>query len=95
MLLTNVLRVKKKQSASHLGEDNHASESTGLDPEADSEDAEPLIDPQVLARLKFSQIGERRNWEGINVQYAGIPGNVTLNINERQLMFQHEMVGSF
>ena len=54
MLLTNVLRVKKKQSASHLGEDNHASESTGLDPEADSEDAEPLIDPQVLARLKFS-----------------------------------------
>ena len=26
------------------------------------------------------------------MQYAGIPGNVTLNINERQLMFQQEMV---
>ena len=77
-----------------LAEDKNASQSTGIDPELDEED-EPLLDPQVLARIKFSQIGERRNWEGINVQYAGIPGNVSLNINERQLMFQPEMVSNF
>ena len=77
----------------NMAEDtNQASKSTALDAEAEDEDGEPLIDPQILARLKFSQIGEKRNWIGINVQYAGIPGNVTLNINERQLMFQQEMV---
>ena len=81
-------RVKKMQSSNSIAAaDNHASQSTGLDQEAEEEAEEPLIDPQVLTRLKFSQIGERRSWEGINVQYAGIPGNVTLNINERQLMF--------
>jgi len=47
----------------------------------------------VLARIKFSQIGERRNWEGINVHYSGIPGNISLNINERVLLFKQEMEG--
>ena len=94
--LTLNQRSKKKSSANLAAANDQgsiqASQSTGLDPDADDEETEPLIDPQVLARLKFCQIGERRNWEGINVQYAGIPGNVSLNINERQLMFQPEMV---
>ena len=75
-----------------MKEDNHAaSQSTGLEPDGEQED-EPFIDPQVLARIKFSQIGERRNWEGINVHYSGIPGNISLNINERMLLFKPEMV---
>ena len=37
---------KKKQSAGHLAEDNHASQSTGLDHDGDNDsENEPLIDP--------------------------------------------------
>ena len=63
------------------------SEDNGTTASTTNEEDEPLIDPDVLERLKFSQIGGRRNWEGVSVQHAGIPGNVSLNINERQLMF--------
>lgn len=39
----------------NMAEDtNQASKSTALDAEAEDEDGEPLIDPQILARLKFS-----------------------------------------
>ena len=59
-----------------------------MEPDIDADSDEPFIDPQVLARIKFSQIGERRNWESINVHYSGIPGNISLNINERVLLFK-------
>ena len=89
-------RVTKKKSSNQLngGTDTDgqaASQSTGLEPDIDADSDEPFIDPQVLARIKFSQIGERRNWEGINVHYSGIPGNISLNINERVLLFKQEM----
>lgn len=35
--------------------------------ELEIEEEEFLFDPQVLAKLKFQQISERKNWQGINV----------------------------
>lgn len=66
-------------SAADLGgQENELSQD-----QSDDEDIEPFIEIQLLNKLKFQQSSERKNWQGINVRHAGIPGNVTLNFNER------------
>lgn len=52
---------------------------------------EDLIDAQVLSNLLFQQRAERKSWQGIRVQYSGIPGTAGLEINERMLLFQEEL----
>jgi hypothetical protein len=49
-----------------------------------------LIDPNVLIKLKFQQISERKSWQGINVLFSGIPGTTSLIPNEGIMMFQEE-----
>ena len=60
--------------------------------ESDSEDEYPdeLIDPNILSRIKFQQISERKAWQGLNVQFSGVPGTTTLIPNEGILMFSEE-----
>ena len=51
---------------------------------------EPMLDASVIARIKFQQSYERRNWKGLNVSYAGVPGT-SQHLNAREiLMFSNE-----
>lgn len=50
-----------------------------------------LLDPFVLHKLQFHQRAEKKNWQGIKVEYSGIPGNITLERGERMTMFPMEM----
>ena len=58
--------------------------------EEEEESEEDFIDYQILNKLRFQQSAERKQWQGVNVTYSGIPGTSTLNQNERVLMFKEE-----
>ncbi len=52
--------------------------------------SEPMLDVSVIARIKYQQSYERRNWHGMNVSYAGVPGT-SQHLNAREiLMFSNE-----
>lgn len=53
-------------------------------------DVNDLFEEIVLQKLRFQQISERKNWQGIDVKHAGIPGTTTLNLKEGTAMFQEE-----
>lgn len=60
------------------------------DEDEDEETEEDLFDYNVLSKLRFQQISERKQWQGVNVTYSGIPGTSSLIPNEGIMMFVEE-----
>lgn len=58
--------------------------------EDEDDGLDELIDSNILSRIKFQQISERKSWQGLNVNFSGVPGTTTLIPNEGILMFTEE-----
>lgn len=79
--MTHVKMPNSSNSRSNLRDNND---------EGGDESEEELIDYQVLSKLRFQQISERKQWQGVNISYSGIPGTSSLNPNEGIMMFVEE-----
>jgi hypothetical protein len=47
------------------------------------------LDPQVLNKLKFKQSSDRKNWQGLNVLFSGVPGT-SVHLNGRDILYFKE-----
>lgn len=80
---------KEKEKAAALAKVAAAADQE-QDYDEEEESEEDLFDYNVLSKLRFQQISERKQWQGVNVTYSGIPGTSSLIPNEGIMMFVEE-----